>query len=115
MDRLPKSMILCVVKAPSSEPSRESREVILRYYLRKHGHSLASEDTETFLERSDGFSPADVKEFCETVKAIGVPKALDELSRIAAQRELYSGDRCQEFNQERLGPRRRRRYYPMRY
>jgi SpoVK/Ycf46/Vps4 family AAA+-type ATPase len=97
------------------EPSKESREVILRYFVRKHSLALTPADTEIFLERSDGFSPADVKEFCETVKAVGVPQALDELSRIAAQRELYSGDRCQEFNQDRVRPRPRRRTYPMRY
>ena len=89
------------------EPSREAREVILRYYVRKYALPLGADETQTFLDGSDGFSPADVKEFCDTVKAVGVERGLDELSRIASQRKLYSGDRCQEFNKNRFGYGRR--------
>jgi hypothetical protein len=83
------------------EPSRDSREVILRYFVRKHGLPLTSKDTRSFLEGSDGYSPADVKEFCEAARAIGVEPALVELARITEQRKLYSGDRCEEFNRQR--------------
>mgnify|MGYP002010538438 CR=1 FL=1 len=93
------------------EPNRGSREVILEHYAHRFGLELSEVSVETFLERSEGFSPADVREFAETARAVGVELALDELERIAAQRELYAGDRCEEFNRRSRGMIRHRRMW----
>ncbi|MBL4845735.1 MAG: ATP-binding protein [Planctomycetes bacterium] len=82
------------------EPSEASRRMILAYYVRKLGLTLSPADVEAFVSKSEGFSPADVKEFCETAFAMGLGLALDELSRIKTQRLLYAGTRCEEFNKE---------------
>ncbi|RMG06803.1 MAG: ATP-binding protein [Planctomycetota bacterium] len=93
------------------EPSRASRERILRYYEEKFGLALAPEQREEFLARSEEFSPADVREFCETAQAVGVSLALAEVERISAQRALFAGERCQEFNRQRSRPSGRPRRY----
>jgi len=89
------------------EPTEASRRMILDYYVRKLGLSLRPGEVETFVSRSEGFSPADVREFCETAFAMGLELALDELERIRTQRLLYAGDRCEEFNKENRGRRQR--------
>lgn len=85
------------------EPNAESRRLILAHYADRNGFTLSTELTESFLERTEGFSPADIREFGEIARAVGVDMAMEELERIAAQRELYAGDRCQEFNRSRRG------------
>lgn len=83
------------------EPSRASRGVILDHYIALLAVPFSPAERETFLSKSDGFSPADVREFAETAAAVGVPLAIDELERIERQRALYAGDRCQAFNEAR--------------
>ena len=93
------------------EPNSESRSLILEHYADRNGFTLSVKLRESFLERSTGFSPADIREFAEIARAVGVELAMEELERIAAQRELYAGERCQEFNHARRGvyrPRLRR-------
>lgn len=93
------------------EPNAESRQVILEHYAKSYGFELGTETAEAFLKGSEGFSPADIREFGAIARAVGVDMALEELGRIAAQRELYAGDRCEEFNRSRRGvyrPRLRR-------
>lgn len=80
------------------EPNRESRRVILEHYAQKLELVLPESLLEDFLERSEGFSPADLAELALTAQAVGCEAALEEVARIAAQRELYAGERCQEFN-----------------
>ena len=82
------------------EPTEASRRMILDYYVRKLGLALSKDDVEAFVQKSDGFSPADVKEFCETAFAMGLALALGELDRIKTQRALYAGDRCEEYNRK---------------
>jgi ATP-dependent 26S proteasome regulatory subunit len=82
------------------EPTEASRRLILDYYVRKLGLTLRPDEVESFIEKSAGFSPADVKEFCETAFAMGLELAQGELERIKAQRELYAGDRCEEYNKK---------------
>lgn len=83
------------------EPSPGTISLILDYYDRKMGLRLNASDIKTFLSKSFEFSPADIKEFCQTAKAVGVELALEELDRIANQRKLYAGDRCKEFNRSK--------------
>ncbi|MBL4849422.1 MAG: ATP-binding protein [Planctomycetes bacterium] len=94
------------------EPNVESRKLILEHYAERNEFTLSASQGESFLEGSEGFSPADIREFAEIARAVGVELALDELERISAQRELYAGERCQDFNRSRRGvyrPRMRRR------
>lgn len=80
------------------EPTLESRRRILDYYLEKFNTRLSVEEHSAFMEMTDGFSPADVREFCETLVAVGSTIALDEVDRIKSQRELYAGDACANYN-----------------
>tara|TARA_R100001244_G_scaffold25113_4_gene25650 strand:- start:97512 stop:98891 length:1380 start_codon:yes stop_codon:yes gene_type:complete len=80
------------------EPSKESRRVILEYYMTKFKLDLNYEQIELFMDKSDGFSPADVREFCETAGAMSVELAIGELQRIEEQRALYAGTNCEDFN-----------------
>ena len=82
-----------------AEPNRQSRELILRHYDRRLRLGLDAETLRAVLDRSDTFSPADVREFSEVAQALGVEFALGELERIATQRQLYSGDRCRQHNE----------------
>ena len=91
------------------EPNRHSRRVILEHYAERASLELAPELLEVILDRTDGFSPADLRELAETAQAVGVELALAELERIAAQRALYAGDRCEQFNQRQRAPRVARR------
>ena len=93
------------------EPSPESRKLILTYYTEKYKLRLNEEEIKGFMENSDEFSPADVREFCETALAVGVEIAIGECERIREQRNLYAGDKCAEFNEaskpDSVGRRRR--------
>ena len=81
------------------EPSKASRQMILSYYLKKFELALTEEEFDQFMEQTDGFSPADAREFCETALAVGTKIAISEIGRINKQRELYAGDRCREYNE----------------
>jgi hypothetical protein len=85
------------------EPSEPSRRLIVDYYVRKLGLTLRPDEVEAFVARSAGFSPADIREFCETAFAMGLELAFGELERIKAQRALYAGDKCEEFNKKQRG------------
>ena len=80
------------------EPSTESRAMILGFYVDKYKLGLSNDATAQFMERSEGFSPADVREFCETAAAVGHQIALGEIDRIQRQRAYYAGDKCNEYN-----------------
>ena len=80
------------------EPSETSVTLILDYYIDKLSLALSDAQRDEFLKEAKGFSPADIREFCETAKAVGVDMALDEIARIQKQRTYYAGDRCAEFN-----------------
>ena len=87
------------------EPSKQSRASIFDYYCKKFKLTINDEQIEQFIDESDDFSPADIKEFCETASAVGVELALTEVDRIEEQRVLYAGDMCSEYN-EKVKPKR---------
>ena len=86
-----------VIRVP--EPSAEARETILRYYLEKF--EVPDLSVAEIVADTDGFSPADLREFVQTAHAVGAQIAKGEIKRLQAQRKLYSGDRCAEWNRER--------------
>ena len=86
------------------EPSKKTVKVILNYYLDKFTIEMGKKQKNRFLKESAGFSPADIREFCETSRAIGVNLALDEVKRIREQRSYYAGGKCASFNSRNKAP-----------
>jgi AAA+ superfamily predicted ATPase len=81
------------------EPSDSSRQMILDYYVEKFELRLSKDEITAFMAQSKGFSPSDIREFCETALAVGAEMAIQEIERINKQRDLYAGDACHEFNE----------------
>lgn len=77
-------------------PEQNTRKIILEYYLKKYNIQL--EQNQDILDEMVEFSPADIREFCETAHAVGIGAARLEIARIKEQRELYSGDACANYN-----------------
>ena len=90
-----------IIEVP--EPSPETVGLILGYYISKHKIDLTDEQRCKFIESGKGFSPADIREFCETARAVGTELAMTEIGRIRDQRKYYAGDKCKEFNKKTRG------------
>jgi transitional endoplasmic reticulum ATPase len=75
------------------EPDREHLRKILEFYCEKE--SIEFEDR--FLDIMKGFSTADVKEVLQCLSVVGLEHLDVEIDRVRRQRELYAGDKCDEY------------------
>lgn len=85
------------------EPSMATVALILDYYVTKYSLILNADQRAKFLDKAKGLSPADIREFCETARAVGAVMAVEEIERIREQRKYYAGDKCREYNARKSG------------
>ena len=76
------------------EPDADYRRLVVKHYTKKFA---ASVNIDSVTERTDGFSPADVRELLLSVGTVG-PQVLDvELERVRRQRGLFANDACANY------------------
>jgi hypothetical protein len=80
------------------EPTEEYRLSVLKHYVEKFNFKA---DLEKLNDEIAGFSPADIQELIMTVSTVGGSFLDDEIKRIKFQRELYSGDACRSFSENK--------------
>lgn len=75
------------------EPDKKLRDKILTFYAKKLGifKELRKRGLyETVLDKTEGFSPADVKEVVQCLAFFGFEFMQDEIARVSRQREYYT-------------------------
>jgi hypothetical protein len=77
-----------------NEPPDEHRRAIIKHYLRVFELNL---DEEQLLVQMNGFSPADIREVLRCCASVGLTTLESEMERVTRQRQLYAGERVQQF------------------
>jgi len=76
------------------EPDDDHRRSIIKHYLEKFELDIK---TKKLLKKTQGFSPADIREVVQSVSTVGIDYLDDELERVRLQRGLYSGDSVDNY------------------
>jgi SpoVK/Ycf46/Vps4 family AAA+-type ATPase len=81
-----------VVEIP--EPTDEHRRRIIEHYFDGRIEGL---DLDGLCARTEGWSPADIRELFLSVATVGVEHLDAEVERLSRQRGLYAGDACRVY------------------
>lgn len=71
------------------EPGDKHREAIIRHYLVKN--NVTGLEAADLCEKTQGFSPVDIRELVRCASAVGTEHIMDEIVRLQEQRKLYTG------------------------
>jgi hypothetical protein len=85
-----------------TEPAREHLKPIIEHYLSRFGLT-GHLDSETLTDHMAGLAPAEVREILSCVSTVGIENLEPELKRVRMQRELYAGNKVEEFLRRNKG------------
>lgn len=79
------------------EPDDDTRAKIIDHYMKKMKIGDWKKIYQILIDRTKGFSPADIKEVIQCISVLGEDHAESEIDRVSRQRKHYSDDSCNNF------------------